>query len=120
MSIFNEHEKEIAELEVSARKGNLAKVQKILDSWPSPSDYQASLQSALWHSIRGGQVPVASHLLVRGAKVRPDISGSAVSSTTSIEMFQLLLDYGWNINSKTDIGIPVFAYAFQKYSSESY
>ena len=110
MASSDEDDKQVVDLATSARRGDLVEVQRIVEDWSSPESLLESVQTALWKAVRGGQVPVASYLLKHGAKFDSDISGSALTCNTSEDMFQLALDHGWDINSKTDVGLPILAY----------
>ena len=98
------------ELREACVQGDLESVQSLLDQWQShllPSALTPKhLQSPLAGSIAAGKTEVVSYLLDHGAELSPLNITQAVARHSSTEMFQIFLDHGWDINSKTDMREP--------------
>ena len=98
-----------SQLAQAASVGDLSEVQGIVRNWPSNDPMEKSLQPALSNAVRQGHVSVASYLMDQGATFHADMGNAAVSCEHAEDMFQVALDHGWNINSRTTIGLPFFA-----------
>lgn len=98
-----------SQLATAASAGDLSEIQDLVRNWPSSSPIEKSLQQALHDAVRQGHVSVASYLMDHGAKFHADMGYVALSCNSAEDMFRLAVGHGWNINSQTTIGLPVFA-----------
>lgn len=98
------------ELREACVDGDLESVKSLLEQWQSqtsPSPLTAKhLQSPLAGAIAAGKTRVVSYLLENGAELSPLNISQALGPRRSTEMFQTLLDRGWDINSNTDMRVP--------------
>ena len=109
MSDLDSDESMSSQLAKAASAGDLSEIQSLVRNWPSGSSIEKSLQLALGDAVRQGHVPVASYLMDHGATFHADMGNAALSCDNAEGLFQVALDHGWNINSRTTIGLPVFA-----------
>jgi hypothetical protein len=66
----------------------------------SPSAYSDFLDTALGTVVSRGSVPLASYLLSQESAPVSNISAIAVANSPSIELFQALLENGWDVNRR--------------------
>jgi hypothetical protein len=104
--------------EEACRAGRLQEAQSLLDQWsisspksaafrtnaavPLPSffdDPHAARQSKLENAAQEGYSFLVSFLLERGAEITHLVLAAARESS-STEVFQAMLDHGWNINEQ--------------------
>ncbi|MCJ1383051.1 hypothetical protein MMC17_006164 [Xylographa soralifera] len=101
-------EYENPQLREACQEGNLKEVKSQLDRWQSarsPSGLAAKhLENALIGAISAGQSEVVDYLLNNGAEMDPEIVEFALD--TSVKMFEIFLQHGWDINSRTGTGAP--------------
>ena len=65
------------------------------------------LTEGLVDAVRGKNHRIAEFLLQGGAFITSEVVNAACIYDKSIEIFQLLLDYGWDINARNDQSEPV-------------
>ncbi|MCJ1401421.1 hypothetical protein MMC11_004634 [Xylographa trunciseda] len=98
------------QLRDACERGNLNEVISQLDQWQSaqsPSRLTAKhLQDALIGAISAGQSEVVDHLLKNGAEMDPELVEFALGRNKSVKMYEVFLQHGWNINSRTGTGAP--------------
>jgi hypothetical protein len=103
-------EYEYPPLRQAAAAGNLDEVKARLQRWRSkisPSELTAKhLEDALIGAVIAGQSRIASFLLDEGANLDPEIIVFALGKGSSVAMFQVFLDHGWDINERTGTGAP--------------
>ena len=109
MSDSDSDESMASQLAKGASAGDLSEIHALIQNWPSSRPIEKSLQLALYNSVRQGHVSVASYLMDYGANFHADMGYVALSCNNAEDMFRLAVDHGWNINSRTTIGLPVFA-----------
>ena len=68
------------------------------------------LQHQLFTAVARGHVAVSRCLLEAGSEVDSRVVFAACYKARSAEMFQLLLDSGWNVNADFDSGMPALGY----------
>lgn len=107
-SELSEPDQECAQtLSTAIGDGNLAAVSHILATWPSQpragsdsGDYIADLwpfKAVLSGAVQNGNTHLASYVLDRGLKIELYAVMYALDIKT-VDMFQVLLDHGWDIN----------------------
>jgi hypothetical protein len=74
--------------------GNLEKVAEFIEGQNRPLDY---LNHGFGPALRAGQMEVSRYLLNHGALIDGSVQRNAVDSN-SVDILQLLLDYGWDVN----------------------
>ena len=109
MSDLDSDESMSSQLAKAASAGDLSEIQRLIRNWPSGNSMEKSLQQALGDTVCQGHVSVASYLMDHGATFHAVMGNVALSCDNAEGMFQVALDHGWNINSRTAIGLPVFA-----------
>ena len=109
MSYSDNEEAMSSLLAKAASAGDLSEIRGLVGNWPSGNPTGEDLQPALSNAVRQGHVSVASYLMRHGATFDADMGKAALSCDNAEDMFQIALDHGWNINSRTTIGLPVFA-----------
>ena len=67
---------------------------------------ERSLTDGLSAAVQHRKHNVANFLLNKGAVISPGIVVDANIFDKSVEVFQLLLDHGWNINEPVNQGLP--------------
>ena len=110
MSELNDDDHRFPQLENAASQGDLSKVKALVEQLPSRKSLDESFQSALQNAIRGGHTTVASYLFAHGARFTSEMSHCALAAENPEAIFQLALDYGWDINGQTDLGSPTLTY----------
>lgn len=68
------------------------------------------LYNALSTAIGSYRLSIISYLMDQGVKLHPNMYVPALrklDTNNAIAMFQIFLDHGWDINSKTDLGFTV-------------
>ncbi|KAL8784271.1 MAG: hypothetical protein Q9195_009107 [Heterodermia aff. obscurata] len=105
-----------SQLSEAARAGDLSEIQTLIKRLPPSNSTEKSLQPALFVAIGQGHVSVVSYLMDHGAKFHADMANPALSCTNAEDIFRLALGHGWDINSRTTIGLPVFAVVIQSQS----
>ena len=110
MSEFNDDDHRFPQLENAASQGNLSEVKALVEHLPSRESLDESFQSALQNAIRGGHTAVASYFFAHGARFTSETSHCALAAENPEVIFQLALDYGWDINAQTDLGSPTLTY----------
>lgn len=102
-------------LSSAAKEGDLSQVQVLVEQWRSellPALLTPQhLNSALVEAVSYHRVAVTSYLLDQGAEISPNMIVLALGKTQdAIAMFQTYLDHGWDINSRTGLGVPALKY----------
>ena len=98
-----------SQLAKAASAGDLSELQGLVRNWPSGKPIENNLQSALSTAVGQGHVPAVSYLMDLGANFHADMAYVALSCKNAEDIFQLARIRGWDINSRTTIGLPVFA-----------
>ena len=100
-----------SELLVAAKEGDLQRAQTLLKQLRaelSPSELTAShLRQPLIESLSANKPPMVSYLLDQGAEPNSYMVTLALPPETSMDMYQVFLDHGWDINSITDNDAPL-------------
>jgi len=104
------------EMSNAAKMGDVSQVTKLLEQWKaelSPRPVTAlHLNSTFVEAISYHHPSIVSYLLDAGAEISENILVAALRETDkAIAMFQTFLDHGWDINSKTGLGVPVLKYS---------
>jgi len=107
------------ELSNAAKMGDVSQVKELLEQWKSelsPAPLTAlHLNSTFVEAVSYHHPSIASYLHDEGAEVSDNILVLALGvlgeTDKAIAMFQTFLDHGWNINSKTGLGVPVLKYS---------
>lgn len=94
---------------LACASGDIVKVRKLLEPGRRP---QAYLNHGLVAAVAEGRPPrgypeLVRYLFQQGAEMNDAIPVSALGSQSS-EVFQVLLDFGWDINSLNGNAGPVF------------
>ena len=97
------------QLSMAAKAGDLPWFQETLQNWrsalaPAPLDL-SSFQSILGVAISSNRLEIVSFLLEQGTIISPYIIVPALQSNNPRAVLQTFLDHGWNINSKTGLGV---------------
>lgn len=97
------------QLYLAVKDGDLARVEYIVQEWRSkiaPTPLEAShLQGSLAAAMSSSRPAIVSYLLDQGAVVSPNMIVTALSNNDPRAMFQTFLDHGWDVNSKTGLGV---------------
>ena len=92
--------------------GDLEGVRFELQSWQSRLDPSKltpkHLRDVVFGAVRADQPLVASFLFDQGAFLDGYIVQNAIHG--SLAMLQVLLDHGWDVNERTDTGVPALKY----------
>lgn len=104
------------EMSNAAKIGDASEVKKLLEQWKSklsPGPVTAlHLNSTFVEAVSYHHPSITSYLLDEGAEISENILVVALRETDkTIAMFQTFLDHGWDINSKTGLGVPVLKYS---------
>lgn len=95
----------LAHSNAAARDGDVERLNAVLNLWEcriTPEKItREEFREVLHEAIRENQRAAVSCLLSRGAELdHGRIAMSALHANAGIEMFQVFLDHGWNINCK--------------------
>ncbi|KAL8952170.1 MAG: hypothetical protein Q9222_001908 [Ikaeria aurantiellina] len=104
----------LEDLTEAAERGDLSTIQRLLEAWPSEpnppelssGDYAPELwpfKAVLFRAMEKGNTDIAAYILQRGLRIELYVIMLALK-LESIDMFQLLLDHGWDINSPVGDG----------------
>ncbi len=100
----------------AAKNGDVSRVKKLLEQWKSelsPAPLTAlHLNNIFVEAVSYNYPSIASYLLDEGAEIFEHIIVLGLGKMDdAIAMFQTFLDHGWDINSKTGLGVPVLKYS---------
>ena len=94
------HSNELPAPEEACRTGGLERPIEIIEVINRVEYGPPDLQSSLSQAVRNGQLQIARDLLDHGAVVDNSVAYAAIhSSSDLIQVFELLLEKGWNVNS---------------------
>ena len=108
------------QLDHAARDGDLQTCMIVLTKWKEdlqPAKLTSKhLQSAFAAAVGARHIDTVAFLLENGAAVSSSAMVLALGGDTqgTIAMFQIFLDHGWDINSKTDLGNPMLKHSSAK------
>lgn len=99
------------ELLEAAKVGDLSRVDALVRQWRTKSTSSSesivlNLRQLLVESLVANQAQVVSYLLDQGAELDSHLVTLAPIEETSMDMFQVFLDHGWDINSITSNSAP--------------
>ena len=104
------------QLDKAVKDGDLSRCQTLVQQLKSQSLSSAitskQLTSALGAAVGSNHLNIVAYLLGQGAVISGNIMILALGETDeAIAMFQMFLDHGWDINSKTDLGNTMLKWA---------
>ncbi len=100
----------------AAEDGDLKELESLIDEWAArnedpPNDFTPdNLKFVLFRAIHAEKLSSTHFLLQRGPSVEDyQVSGDVLQSDPGVkpDMYQLLLNYGWNINNMASSGWPL-------------
>ena len=95
----------LAHSNAAARDGDVERLNAVLNLWECRITPQKitreEFREILHEAIQGNQPAAVSCLLSRGAELdHGRVAMSALRANARIEMYQVFLDHGWNVNCK--------------------
>ena len=111
-----------SQLDNAVKDGDLSRcqtlVQQLKSQSPSSARTTKQLGPALAAAVGCKHLHIVTYLLEHGAVISGNIMILALGEThEAIAMFQMFLDHGWDINSKTDLGNTMLKWANDPISS---
>ena len=105
------------QLDQAAKDGDLQSCKILVEKWKQdlfPAKITTEhLRPAFAVAVGAKHTDVVTFLLDQGVTISSNAMILALGDTDdAIAMFQTFLDHGWDINSKTDLGVPMLKYDF--------